>query len=504
MDELTPRQIVAELDKYIIGQSAAKRAVAIALRNRHRRRQLGPEMRDEVIPKNILMIGPTGVGKTEIARRLASLAHAPFVKVEATKFTEVGYVGRDVDSMVRDLVQVAIRMVEREKMEEVKEIARQRAIDRIVDILQPMPKAHEQATNQASNQAGSLADQLNQLFHGALPGATPSAPPPPPPPPPEMDTQDATTLSDEAAQKRIEQAERIRSRIRQQIVEGTRDSDSIDIDTEDTSAPPLLQILGAQPGMPDDLSGDMQGMLGGLMPKRRKHRTVTIAQAKDVLAQEEARLLIDQEQVTHEAIDRAEQTGIIFVDEMDKIAGRSDPSGGRGPDVSREGVQRDILPIIEGSTVQTKHGPVRTDYVLFIAAGAFHLSKPSDLIPELQGRLPIRVELDTLTVEEFRRILTEPRNALLKQYEALLATEGVTLIFVSDGIDEIARIATQANEQMENIGARRLHTIMERLLDDVSFEAPADAPFEVIVNAGYVRQKLETIVKNEELSHYIL
>lgn len=501
MDELTPRQIVAELDKYIIGQSAAKRAVAIALRNRYRRRQLGPEMRDEVIPKNILMIGPTGVGKTEIARRLASLAHAPFIKVEATKFTEVGYVGRDVDSMVRDLVQVAIRMVEHEKMDAVKEKAQERAIDRILDILQPRPKTHQKIANQVSNQVESLADTINQLFRGAPPpsGSTTSAPEHI-----ESDTSSAEAPSDEAAQKRIEQTERIRLRLRSQIVDGTRDEDNIDIDTEDTTAPPFLQILSAQPGMPEDLGGDMQGMLGGLMPKRRKHRTVTIAQAKDILAQEEAKQLIDHDQVTQEAIDRAEQTGIIFVDEMDKIAGRSDPGGGRGPDVSREGVQRDILPIIEGSTVQTKYGPVRTDYVLFIAAGAFHVSKPSDLIPELQGRLPIRVELDNLTAEDFRRILTEPKNALLKQYEALLETEGVTLHFSADGIEEIARIATQANEQMENIGARRLHTIMERLLDDVSFEAPADAPFELNVNAGYVRQKLESIVKNEELSHYVL
>ncbi|MDR3709597.1 MAG: ATP-dependent protease ATPase subunit HslU [Capsulimonadaceae bacterium] len=496
MDELTPRQIVAELDKYIIGQGAAKRAVAIALRNRYRRRQLDADMRDDIIPKNILMIGPTGVGKTEIARRLASLAHAPFVKVEATKFTEVGYVGRDVDSMVRDLVQSAVRMVEREKMDEVTDKAKERAIDRILDILQPKPKVHERVANQVSNQVESLADALNNMFRGAPAGTIP----PPQASPAPSEPADA---GDEAARKRSEQAERIRARLREQIVDGSRDQDPISIDVEDNAAPPLLQILGAQPGMPDDLGGDMQGMLGGLLPKRRKRRNVTIAEAKEILAHEEARLMIDQDQVTREAIERAEQTGIIFVDEMDKIAGKGDGAG-RGPDVSREGVQRDILPIIEGSTVQTKYGSVRTDYVLFIAAGAFHLSKPSDLIPELQGRLPIRVELDNLTVEDFRRILTEPRNALIRQYEALLASEGVTLTFSEDGIEEIARIAALANEQMENIGARRLHTIMERLLDEVSFEAPADAPFSVMVNAPYVRQKLEAIVKDEDLSHYIL
>ncbi len=497
MEELTPRQIVAELDKYIIGQSAAKRAVAIALRNRHRRRLLPAEMREDVIPKNILMIGPTGVGKTEIARRLASLARAPFVKVEATKFTEVGYVGRDVDSMVRDLVQVAIRMVEREKMDEVKDKARERAIDRIVDILQPKPKGAEKLAGQVSNQMDTFAEALNKLF-SSPPGSTP-------PPPPATSKPPEAEAPDEAAQKRIDQSERIRAHMRELIVEGKKDDDNIDIDVEDTSgSSPILQILGNQPGMPEDGPGDMAGMLGGLMPKRRKRRTVTIAEAKEIFEQEEARNLIDHDQVTRDAIERAEQTGIIFVDEMDKIAGRSAEGGGRGPDVSREGVQRDILPIIEGSTVQTKHGPVRTDYVLFIAAGAFHLSKPSDLIPELQGRLPIRVELDNLTVEDFRRILTEPRNALTKQYEALLATEGVTLTFTDDGIAEIARIAAQANEQMENIGARRLHTILERLLDEVSFEAPADAPFDVCVTAGYVNKRLDSIVKDEDLSHYIL
>ncbi|HEY3331095.1 MAG TPA: ATP-dependent protease ATPase subunit HslU [Capsulimonadaceae bacterium] len=500
MEELTPRQIVAELDRYIIGQNAAKRAVAIALRNRYRRRMLPAEMREDVIPKNILMIGPTGVGKTEIARRLASLARAPFIKVEATKFTEVGYVGRDVDSMVRDLVQVAIRMVEREKMDEVKDKAKERAIDRIVDILQPKPRGAEKVASQVSNQMDSFAEALNQMFRGAGPGGPMSSPPPSTPP-----VVAAPSQPDEAAQKRIDQTERIRTHLREQIEQGTKDDDSIEIDVDDTSSAPILQILGSQPGMPDDGGNDMQSMLSGLMPKRRKHRTVTIAEAKELFTQEEARALIDQDQVTREAIERAEQSGIIFVDEMDKIAGRSgEGSGGRGPDVSREGVQRDILPIIEGSTVQTKYGPVRTDYVLFIAAGAFHLSKPSDLIPELQGRLPIRVELDNLTVDDFQRILTEPRNALTKQYEALLATEGVTLTFETDGIAEIARIAAQANEQMENIGARRLHTILERLLDEVSFEAPADAEFSVTINAGYVKQRLESIVKNEDISHYIL
>ncbi|MBV9852879.1 MAG: ATP-dependent protease ATPase subunit HslU [Armatimonadetes bacterium] len=494
MEDLTPREIVAELDKYIIGQNAAKRAVAIALRDRYRRRRLPDDLRDEVIPKNILMIGPTGVGKTEIARRLATLARAPFVKVEATKFTEVGYVGRDVDSMVRDLVQASLRMVEREKMEEVKEKAQERAIDRVLDILQPRSKERVQRAT-ATVQAGAenVMEALGQLF--GRPGQ------PPPEPPHAAEPEDG----DEYARRRAEQEGRIRERLRAQIASGVKDEEMVEIEVEESNATPFLQVLGPQ-GPMDDMPGmDMQGMLGSLMPKKRKKKTVTIQEAREHFAGEEARALIDQDQMIKEAIERAEQSGIIFVDEMDKVAGRSADGGGRGgPDVSREGVQRDILPIIEGSTVQTKYGPVKTDFVLFIAAGAFHLAKPSDLIPELQGRLPIRVELESLTEADLQRILTEPRNALIKQYRALLATEGLTVEFTGDAITEIARIAAEVNAQMENIGARRLHTIMERLLDELSFDAPDRDEKAQTIDAAYVKAKLDDVVKNEDLSRYIL
>jgi ATP-dependent HslUV protease ATP-binding subunit HslU len=493
MEDLTPRQIVAELDKYIVGQNAAKRAVAIALRNRYRRRLLSDDLRDEVIPKNILMIGPTGVGKTEIARRLATLAHAPFVKVEATKFTEVGYVGRDVDSMVRDLVQAALRLVEREKTEEVRERAAERAVDRVVDLLQP--RKSERTRRQTPGQSGdTMFSALSQLFpFGAGTAAAGPAQAPRPEPEPEAD--------DEASRKRIEQENRVRQHLRQQIASGARDGESVEVEVEQSAPPPFVQVVGPQ-GNEGGNGMDMQDMLGSLMPKKRKKRTMTIAEAREHFTGEEAKALIDQDQLTREAIARAEQTGIIFVDEMDKVAGR----GGQhsGPDVSREGVQRDILPIIEGSTVQTKWGPVKTDHVLFIAAGAFHLSKPSDLIPELQGRLPIRVELDSLTREDFKRILTEPRNALVRQYRELMATEGLSIEFTDDAIDEIANIAAEVNGQMENIGARRLHTVMERLLEDLSFDAPDAAEREVRIDNTYVQSKLGDIVKNEDLSRYIL
>ena len=496
MEDMTPREIVAELDKYIIGQNAAKRAVAIALRDRYRRRRLADDLRDEVIPKNILMIGPTGVGKTEIARRLATLARAPFVKVEATKFTEVGYVGRDVDSMVRDLVQAALRMVEREKMEEVKGLAQERAVDRVLDILQPRAKERAQrvaATAQAG--AENVMEAFGQLF------GRPSQSAPEPPARPTETSDDG----DDYARRRAEQEGRVRDRLRTQIASGVKDADPIEIEVEESNATPFLQVLGPQ-GPMDDMPGmDMQGMLGSLMPKKRKKKTVTIKEAREHFEGEEARALIDQDQLTREAIERAEQSGIIFVDEMDKVAGRSgEGGGGRGPDVSREGVQRDILPIIEGSTVQTKYGPVKTDYVLFIAAGAFHLAKPSDLIPELQGRLPIRVELESLTEADLQRILTEPRNALIKQYKALLATEGLTVDFTDDSVAEIARVAAEVNSQMENIGARRLHTIMERLLDELSFDAPDRDEKTQTIDAAYVKSKLDDVVKNEDLSRYIL
>ena len=489
--ELTPKQIVEELDKYIVGQDKAKRAVAVALRNRYRRRMLSDDLRDEVIPKNILMIGPTGVGKTEIARRLANLANAPFTKVEATKFTEVGYVGRDVDSMVRDLVQRAVSMVETEMIEEVKPIAEQRALDRILDILEPPARRIGQAAV-PKQWIDSLQSAMGHIFPGT------GNPPPVPVEPEEGVEGDEEAPVDEYTRDQVERKERIRDRLRAQLIAGELDTREIFVEVED-SAMPHFQMFGQQ-GM-EEMGMDMSGMLGNLFPKRHKRKQVTVAEAKGILAEEEAHSMIDQDAITREAIDRAEQTGIIFVDEMDKIAGREKEGG---PQVSREGVQRDILPIIEGSTVTTKFGPVSTKYILFIAAGAFHVAKPSDLIPELQGRLPIRVELDTLTEADFVRILTEPKNALVKQYSALLATEGLEVTFTEDGIREIAKIASEVNTAMENIGARRLHTVMERLLEDVSFAAPDAGQKEVTVDAAYVRGRLADIVKDEDLSRYIL
>jgi ATP-dependent HslUV protease ATP-binding subunit HslU len=482
--ELTPKQIVQELDKYIVGQDKAKKAVAVALRNRYRRRQLSEDLRDEVIPKNILMMGPTGVGKTEIARRLANLAGAPFVKVEATKFTEVGYVGRDVDSMVRDLVQRAVSMVEDEKIAEVRPIAEQRALEHILDIMEPPAKRITQAVPQ------QWVDSLQAAMGHIFPGTGN------PPPAPEPEPEEAPT--DEYTRDQMERKERIRERIRTQLLAGELDNREITIEVDDTSMP-HFQVFGQQ-GL-EEMGMDMSGMLGNLFPKRRKRKKVTVAEAKSILADEEARAMIDQDAISREAVERAEQDGIIFVDEMDKIAGREKEGG---PQVSREGVQRDILPIIEGSTVMTKFGPVSTQHILFIAAGAFHVSKPSDLIPELQGRLPIRVELDSLTEADFIRILTEPKNALVKQYKALMSTEGIDVDFRDDGIAEIARIAAQVNTSMENIGARRLHTIMERLLEEVSFAAPDVEGKRVVVDADYVRSRLQDIVKDEDLSRYVL
>ena len=498
MEEMTPRQIVAELDKYIVGQQAAKRAVAIALRNRYRRRRLGDDLRDEVNPKNILMIGPTGVGKTEIARRLATLAHAPFVKVEATKFTEVGYVGRDVDSMVRDLVQASLRIVEAEKLAEVKDEAAERAVDRVVDQMQPKREPKPVRLKMPKPGSGDPMDMLAQMFgNGPQTEASKEKA--------EPDADDEPAESDSDKRKR-EQESRVRERLRAQIASGVKDDDSIEIEIEESGPPPFMQVISPMGGggMDDGGGMDMQGLFGSMMPKKRKKRTLTIKEAREHYAGEEAQSLIDHDALTREAVTRAEQSGIIFVDEMDKIAGRGAGGSSGGPDVSREGVQRDILPIIEGSTVQTKYGPVKTDFVLFIAAGAFHLSKPSDLIPELQGRLPIRVELESLTRSDFQRILTEPRNALIKQYTALLATEGVELEFTDDSIAELARVAADVNAQMENIGARRLHTIMERLLDDLSFDAPDLEDKYKKIDAAYVHEKLDDIVKDEDLSRYIL
>jgi ATP-dependent HslUV protease ATP-binding subunit HslU len=481
MEELTPSQIVQELDKYIVGQKDAKRAVAIALRNRYRRRLLGEDLRDEVIPKNILMIGPTGVGKTEIARRLANLARAPFVKVEATKFTEVGYVGRDVDSMVRDLVQISVRMVESEKIAEVQEAADARAVERIVDILQPQRRRKRRRDEEQDS-----AEMFRQAFGSLFSGGSVAGRPP------------VEEPESEEENRQFEREERIRARLREQVKSGARDEDRIDIEVEQTQAP-FVQVFSPQ-GL-EEMGMDLQSAFGNMMNRTKKQRTVTVREARQILAQEEARSLIDQDAIVREAIERAEQSGIIFVDELDKIAGKE---GGSGPDVSREGVQRDLLPIIEGSTVATKYGSVRTDHILFIAAGAFHVSKPSDLIPELQGRLPIRVELESLTEEDFKRILTEPKNALIRQYTALLATEGVTLEFTPDAIDAISHIAAQVNRRMENIGARRLHTVMERLLEEISFSAPDLTDKYVRIDADYVNQRLESIAKDEDLSRYIL
>jgi ATP-dependent HslUV protease ATP-binding subunit HslU len=448
-DELTPRGIVAELDKYIIGQDAAKKAVAIALRNRVRRQKLPPELAEDILPKNILMIGPTGVGKTEIARRLARLAGCPFVKVEASKYTEVGYVGRDVESMVRDLVETSIDMVREEKLDEVAERAEQSAEERLLDLLLP------------------------------------SSPLPADPNP-------------AAEAQRREQAERTRDKLRAQLREGKLDQRLVEVEVRER-AMPSFEILTNQ-GV-EEMDINVKDMLSGFFGQQKKKRKMTVAEAFDYLIQEEENRLIDMDQATRIAVDRVEQMGILFIDEIDKIAGRE---SGHGPDVSREGVQRDILPIVEGTTVNTRYGMVRTDHILFIAAGAFHTTKPSDLIPELQGRFPIRVELSSLSEHDFVRILTEPKNALIKQYVALLDTESLKLVFSEDAIAMVARFAAMVNEQTENIGARRLHTILERVLEEISFEAPEMKKKTVKVDAAYVEKQLATVVKDQDLSRYIL
>ncbi len=466
---LTPRQIVAELDKYIVGQGKAKRAVAIALRNRFRRAKVEGELRDEITPKNILMIGPTGVGKTEIARRLAALAGAPFIKVEATKYTEVGYVGRDVESMVRDLVEQAVRMVGDERRAEVKDLAAKQAIERVVDALYPDTRAP-----QSGGSTNPLSATLGSIFGNAY------APQPPPQP------AQPTTPSSEK--------ERIREQARAEIARGFYDVRLIEIEVEETPNMPI-GVMGMDQG-----GGDIGEMLGGMLPKKKSRKRVTVPEALRIFAADEATKLIDMDAVKREAVRRAGEDGIIFIDEIDKVAGRQ---GAGGPDVSREGVQRDILPIVEGCTVTTKHGAIKTDHILFIAAGAFHLSKPSDLIPELQGRLPIRVELDSLTAEDFKTILTQPKNALIEQYKALLATEDAILEFRDDAIDQIAAFAMQVNDTSENIGARRLYTVLEKLLEEVSFDAPEHAGT-IIIDGAYVRTRLAEIVTNADLSSYIL
>jgi ATP-dependent HslUV protease ATP-binding subunit HslU len=445
-DTLTPRHIVEELDKYIIGQNRAKRAVAVALRNRWRRQRLPDDLRDEVMPKNIIMIGPTGVGKTEIARRLARLVNAPFLKIEASKFTEVGYVGRDVDSIIRDLTEIGINMVKAEVSAQVQDRAAALAEDRLLDLLLPPLRT---------------------------PG--PEAP----------------------SAEQQEQHTGTREKLRQQLRSGKLDERMVEIDAKEKSMPfGIISNVGLE-----EIEMNLKEMLGGLLPEKTKRRKLKVPEALRFLVQEEAAKLIDMEKVVREALKRVEQSGIVFLDEIDKIAGRE---RGQGPDVSREGVQRDLLPIVEGSTVNTKHGPVRTDHVLFIAAGAFHVSKPADLIPELQGRFPIRVELDSLGRDEFVRILTEPQNALIRQSTALLATEEVSLAFTRDGIEEIAATAASVNERTENIGARRLHTVLERLLDEISFDAPERPGARITIDAAYVRDRLADIVKSEDLSRYIL
>ena len=444
MSQLTPAQIVGELDRYIVGQQRAKRAVAIALRNRWRRQNLPAELRDEVAPKNIIMIGPTGVGKTEISRRLAKLAQAPFIKVEASKFTEVGYVGRDVESIIRDLTELGLTMVREEEKEKNRVRARELAEDRLLDLLLPPPPKTSTS------------------------GAPPS---------------DLTET---------------REKLRRMLREGKLNDRFVELEVT-KAASPMIEVMTPQ-GM-EEIESNLRELLQNVLPKRSKKTKMRVPEALDALEQEEASRLIDQEAATREAIRRVEQSGIVFLDEIDKIAGRE---GVHGPDVSREGVQRDLLPIVEGSTVSTKHGPVRTDHVLFIASGAFHIAKPSDLIPEFQGRFPIRVELEALTQADFVRILTEPENALTRQYTALLATESVDLVFRHDAVHEIARMAAEVNERTENIGARRLHTVMERLLDQVSFDAPEMSGQQVVVDAALVRERLASILEDQDLSRFIL
>jgi ATP-dependent HslUV protease ATP-binding subunit HslU len=517
LDEMTPREIVAELDKYVVGQHAAKRAVAIALRNRSRRQKLPPELADEIMPKNIIMIGPTGVGKTEIARRLAKLTNSPFLKVEASKFTEVGYVGRDVESIVRDLVEIAIDMMREEKMEEVEDKAELAAEDRLIDLLLPPTPA---ATTAATAAAATHEPGSNVI---QLPAAT-------------------ATASVESEEKPGERELRTREKLRQQFREGKLDERTVELDVRDRNQP-SFEVISNQGS--EDMDINLKDMLPGLFGQRTKKRKMKVAEAFDYLVQEEESRLIDMDQVTRLAVERVEDSGIVFLDEIDKIAGRE---GGHGPDVSREGVQRDILPIVEGTTVSTKYGMVSTDHILFIAAGAFHVSKPSDLIPELQGRFPIRVELQSLTVNDFVRILTEPKSSLVKQSTALLETEGLKLEFTKEAIAEMAQFAFRVNETTENIGARRLHTILERVLDEISFQAPdlfksprteiteegvvgeirASAPLTgepqvaapplpvierqtatgvekvIVVDPEYVRQQVASIVKDHDLSRYIL
>jgi len=465
LDEMTPRQIVAELDKHVVGQRNAKRAVAVALRNRIRRQKLAPEMAVDVMPKNMIMIGSTGVGKTEIARRLARMSNSPFLKVEASKFTEVGYVGRDVESMIRDLTEIAVDMTRQERIDEIAEKAELNVEERLLDILLPSPRS-----------TSSFYD-----FE-----ATPD------------DEAGSETSVESTTSPRDDQFQRTREKLRTQLRNGKLDNRLVEIEIREKSFP-VIELAGPQ-GV-EEMGINMKDMLGNLFQGRTKQRKMRVDEALEHLMQEEEERLIDMDQVARAAIERVESSGIIFLDEIDKIAGRE---SGHGPDVSREGVQRDILPIVEGTTVNSRYGMVRTDHILFIAAGAFHVSKPSDLIPELQGRFPIRVELESLTVEDFKRILTEPKNALIKQYQAMMATEEVTIDFTDDAIDSIANFAARVNEHTENIGARRLQTIMEKLLEEISFEGPDLEPKKQLIDASYVEAMLSETVKDQDLSRYIL
>jgi ATP-dependent HslUV protease ATP-binding subunit HslU len=462
LDEMTPRQIVAALDKHVVGQHAAKRAVAIALRNRVRRQKLQPEMAADVMPKNIIMIGSTGVGKTEIARRLARMSNSPFLKVEASKFTEVGYVGRDVESIIRDLTEIAVDMVRAEKIEEVAEKAEHNAEERVLDLLLP-PRPSTGIYNFDSDEDST-------------------------------ETNGASQPSD-----RDDQFQKTREKLRAQLRDGKLDSRLVELEVREKSFP-TIEVAGPQ-GV-EEMGINMKDMLGNLFQGRTKRQRMRVSEAIEYLIQEEEEQLVDMDSVARAALDRVESSGIVFLDELDKIAGRE--SGGGGPDVSREGVQRDLLPIVEGTTVNTRYGMVKTDHILFIAAGAFHVSKPSDLIPELQGRFPIRVSLDALTLEDFKRILTEPKNSLVKQYKALLETEGIELEFTEDSIDSLARYAVRVNEQTENIGARRLHTILEKVLDEISFLGPDLEPKQQLIDADYVNNALAEIVKDQDLSRYVL
>jgi ATP-dependent HslUV protease ATP-binding subunit HslU len=471
-DELTPREIVAELDKYIIGQDDAKRTVAIALRNRWRRRNAPPEIQEEIMPSNIIMIGPTGVGKTEIARRLARLAKAPFMKVEATKFTEVGYVGRDVESMIRDLTDIAVNLVREEHEKEVRARARELAEERLLDLLLPSSASTPKKQKEQSGSRGFFVEVTNG------------------------------DDSDEEAQRE----HRTRERFRQMLRDGKLDDREVEVEVSSTDSSPMLQVFGPM-GM-EEMGMNLQELFGNLGGSKQKKRRVTVDEAHDLLTKEEAQKLIDMEEVKQDALDRVQNSGIVFIDEIDKVAagsGGRGRSGGGGPDVSREGVQRDLLPIVEGSTVTTKHGMVRTDHILFIASGAFHVAKPSDLIPEMQGRFPIRVELTNLDKDDFYEILTKPKNALLKQYQALLRSEDVDVEFTDEAVREIARTAAEVNADVENIGARRLQTILTTLLEDVLFNVPDEVTDDtVLVDADMVREKLEDIATDRDLSQYIL